>query len=92
MSEPVRLYLGNLPAVMTVADVRDLFAGYGEVTAVDLIIDQETGAPRGFGFVTMDREAAARAVAELDGLDWHGNVLRVNESHDRGARPPRRSW
>lgn len=88
----MRIYLGNLPPSSTSDDVRALFAGHGEVTAVDLIVDQETGAPRGFGFVTMEKEAAARAVAELDGLEWQGCILRVNESHDRGARPPRRSW
>jgi RNA recognition motif-containing protein len=62
------------------------------VLAVELVTDRETGRPRGFGFATMAAGAAARAVAELDGLPWRGHVLRVNESHDRGARPPRRSW
>lgn len=92
MSGPVRIYLGNLPPVTTAAEVRALFAAHGEVIGVDLIVDQQTGAPRGFGFVTMVGEDAVRAIAELDGLPWQGNILRVNESHDRGARPPRRSW
>jgi RNA recognition motif-containing protein len=92
VSDTLRIYLGNLPPAATPDDVRALFAGHGEVTDVDLIVDQETGAPRGFGFVTMEKAAAARAVAELDGLEWQGSLLRVNESHDRGARPPRRSW
>jgi len=92
MSEPVRIYLGNLPQATTAVEVRALFAAHGEVIGVDLIVDQHTGALRGFGFVTMAGEDAARAIAELDGLPCRGNILRVNESHDRGARPPRRSW
>jgi RNA recognition motif-containing protein len=92
VSDTLRIYLGNLPPSATRDDVRALFAGHGEVTDVDLIVDQATGTPRGFGFVTMEKEAAARAVAELDGLEWQGSILRVNESHDRGARAPRRSW
>lgn len=92
MSGPVRIYLGNLPSATTAAEVRALFAAHGEVIGVDLIVDQQTGAQRGFGFVTMVGEDAARAIAELDGLPWRDNILRVNESHDRGARPPRRSW
>ena len=92
MSGSVRIYLGNLPPGTTVEAVRALLAAHGTVTDIDLITDRETNEPRGFGFATMPAEAAARAVAELDGLDWQGHVLRVNESHDRGARPPRRSW
>ncbi len=92
MSGSVRIYLGNLPPGTTVEAVRALLAQHGTVADIDLITDRETNEPRGFGFATMAAEAAARAVAELDGLDWQGHVLRVNESHDRGARPPRRSW
>jgi RNA recognition motif-containing protein len=92
VSGSVRIYLGNLPPGTTVEAVRALLAAHGEVADIDLITDRETNEPRGFGFATMPAEAAARAVAELDGLDWQGHALRVNESHDRGARPPRRSW
>lgn len=87
-----RIYLGNLPGGAGADDIRELLAAHGEVLAVDLIADAATGAPRGFGFATMDVAGAARAVAALDGLEWRGSALRVNESHDRGARPPRRSW
>ncbi len=87
-----RLYLGGLPPDATVDDVRGLFAAYGDLAAVDLITDRATGEPRGFGFVTLAADAAARAVADLDGLPWQGGTLRVNPTHDRGARPPRRSW
>ncbi len=92
MAPTQRLYVGGLPADATAADVRGLFAAYGEPEAVDLITDRATGEPRGFGFVTLAADAAARAVAELDGLAWRGGTLRVNPTHDRGARPSRRAW
>ncbi len=86
------IYLGNLPFEATEDDVRDLFAHHGEVANVHLIHDRETGRPRGFGFVDMSPEDADRAIAALDGSDFQGRNLRVNEARDRGARPPRRSW
>ena len=86
------IYLGNLPVSASENDVKDLFGNYGEVVSVTLITDRETGSPRGFGFVEMESEAAARAIEALDGTDFGGRTLRVNEARDRGARPPRRSW
>jgi len=86
------IYLGGLPADVDEAQVRDLFAPFGDVAAVTVVREPETGAPRGFGFVEMPADAAAAAIAELDGLDWRGGMLRVNEARDRGARPPRRRW
>lgn len=92
MSDTLRIYLGGLPEGATEADLRALLEPFGEVVACELVMERETGQSRGFGFATMEAAAGAAAVAGLDGLDWRGGVLRVNESHDRGARPPRRSW
>jgi len=86
------IYLGNLPFSATEEDVRALFAPHGPVASVSLINDRETGRPRGFGFVEMEAEAADRAIDALDGTEYGGRSLRVNEARDRGARPPRRSW
>jgi RNA recognition motif-containing protein len=86
------IYLGNLPFEASEDDVRELFNPHGEVANVSLITDRETGRPRGFGFVEMEPEAADRAIEALDGTDFGGRTLRVNEARDRGARPPRRSW
>jgi RNA recognition motif-containing protein len=86
------IYLGNLPISVSEDDVKDLFGQYGEVASVSLITDRETGRPLGFGFVEMEPEAAAKAIEALDGTDFGGRTLRVNEARDRGARPPRRSW
>ena len=86
------IYLGNLPFSASEDDIRKLFGRHGEVAGVSLITDRETGSPRGFGFVEMEPEAAARAIEALDGAEFGGRTLRVNEARDRGARPPRRSW
>ncbi len=86
------IYLGNLPFTATEDDVKELFGQHGDVASVSLINDRETGRSRGFGFVEMAPEAATKAIGALDGTDFGGNTLRVNEARDRGARPPRRSW
>nr|MEE4267541.1 RNA-binding protein [Candidatus Krumholzibacteria bacterium] len=86
------IYVGNLPLEASEEDVRELFAQFGEVAKVSLIFDRETGTPRGFGFVEMPPELASAAIDALDGADFRGRNLRVNESRDKGARPPRREW
>jgi len=86
------IYLGNLPVEATEEEVAALFGQHGEVQKVSLVKDLTTGKPRGFGFVEMPIEDAERAIDALDGCDYQGRNLRVNEARDRGARPPRRSW
>ena len=84
------IYVGNLPFSATEDDVRNLFAEYGNVQSVKLIIDRDTGRPRGFGFVEMDGSEAAAAIEALDGQDYDGRSLRINEARPREERPPRR--
>lgn len=88
------IYVGNLPFRTTEENVRDLFARYGDVQSVKLISDRETGKPRGFGFVEMDNDAAAdEAIKSLDGTDFEGRSLKVNEAKPRAPRPARRpAW
>jgi RNA recognition motif-containing protein len=86
------IYLGNLPFNATEEQVADLFGQHGQVDKVSLVSDRETGQSRGFGFVEMPVEDADRAIDALDGFEYEGRTLRVNEARDRGARPPRRSW
>ena len=82
-----RIYVGNLPFSATEDEVRTLFAEHGNVISVALPTDRETGRPRGFGFVTMsDPEAAQAAIKQLDGQDFGGRPLRVNEARGRGER------
>ena len=78
-----KLYVGNLPFSASEADIRQLFERHGTVNSVALINDRETGRPRGFAFVEMDDAGAAAAVSALDGKDFGGRMLRVNEAHDR---------
>ena len=84
-----KLYVGNLPFSASEEEIRELFAGHGEVQSVTLINDRETGRPRGFGFVEMDDEGADAAAQALDGKDFGGRTLRVNEARERGPRHPR---
>ncbi len=78
-----KLFVGNLPFSATQDEVRDLFAQHGDVASVQLINDRETGRPRGFGFVEMDADGAQKALETLDGQDFGGRDLRVNEAHER---------
>lgn len=78
-----KIYVGNLPFSANEATVRDLFARHGSVETVSLINDIETGKPRGFGFVEMSTDDAAKAVSALNGLDFGGRSLKVNPAQDR---------
>ncbi|WP_419786765.1 RNA recognition motif domain-containing protein [Pseudodesulfovibrio sp.] len=82
------LYVGNLPWSATEEDIRAAFEAYGEVTSVKLIEDRETGRPRGFGFVEMsDDNGALEAIDAMDGKDFGGRNLKVNEAKPRAERP-----
>ena len=78
-----KLYVGNLPFTATEESVRALFAAHGSVEKVSLITDRDTGRPRGFGFVEMSNADAARAMQALNGKDFDGRALRVNEAQER---------
>ena len=78
-----KLYVGNLPFTATDEGVRTLFSQHGTVEKVSLITDRDTGRPRGFGFVEMSNADAARAMQALNGTDYEGRALKVNEAQDR---------
>jgi len=79
-----KIYVGNLPWSCTDADLRELCGAFGEVASASVITDRETGRSRGFGFVEMsDDDAATEAISKLDGRDFGGRPLRVNEALDR---------
>ncbi len=82
-----KLYVGNLSYDTTEEDLREAFAADGRtVQEVAVIMDWDTGRPRGFAFVTMGSEADAKsAIAALDGQVLGGRTLKVNESHDKGG-------
>ncbi len=81
------LYVGNLPWSVTEDEVRAAFEAFGEVTSVKLIEDRETGRPRGFGFVEMEDAGALEAIESLDGKDFGGRNIKVNEAKPRVERP-----
>jgi cold-inducible RNA-binding protein len=81
-----RLYVGNLPYSATEADLRDAFSQAGEVAEVKMMLDRETGRPRGFAFVEMATEAdASKAIENLNGRDLGGRTLTVNEAQERSG-------
>ena len=80
------LYVGNLPFTTTQADLEQLFGQYGTVTKVQVISDRETGRSRGFGFVEMS-SGADEAIAAMNGAEYQGRRLTVNEAKPREERP-----
>lgn len=80
------IYVGNLPWSSTEEEVRAAFEAYGEVLSVKLIEDRETGRPRGFGFVEMEDAGAEEAIKNLDGSDFGGRNIKVNEARPRRER------
>ena len=89
-----KLFVGNLPFDVSEDDVRNLFTPFGKVESVTLVADRETGRLRGFGFVEMEPEAAAAAIAALDKTDFGGRSLNVNEAKPRtdSGAPRRPRW
>ncbi len=82
----MKLYVGNLSFDTTESDLREVFAQYGEVTDVAIITDRDTGRSRGFGFVEMpDDQAAREAITAVDGTEVGGRSLKVNEARPKAA-------
>jgi cold-inducible RNA-binding protein len=80
----MNIYVGNLPYSTTGSDLERLFGEHGEVTSASVISDRETGRSRGFGFVEMaNADEAQAAIDELDGHDFGGRRLKVNEARPR---------
>ena len=78
-----KIFVGNLPFSSTEDEVRELFEQYGAVSKVTLVTDRHTGQPRGFGFVEMEPEGAQQAISTLNGQDFGGRPLRVDQAHSK---------
>ena len=79
-----KIYVGNLPFSSTESELKDLFGQHGNVESAKIIEDRETGRSRGFAFIEMeDASAADQAIQALDGKDFGGRNLKVNEAQDR---------
>ncbi len=83
----MKLYVGNLSFNTSESRLRELFEAHGEVLSASLVMDRETGRPRGFGFVEMKDDNQARAAIEaLHGQNVDGRDLTVNEARPREER------
>jgi len=80
------IFVGNLAYRASKEDLQQLFAQYGTVRSVRIMTDRMTRRPRGFGFVEMDPRGALAAIKALDGKEFHGRQLKVNEGNDRKSR------
>jgi RNA recognition motif-containing protein len=84
----VNIYVGNLNYETTEEQMRGLFEQFGQVESVSIITDRATGRPRGFGFVQMPDDAEAqKAIDELNGTDFDGRTLTVNQARAKSAEP-----
>lgn len=78
-----KLFVGNLPFSATEQSVRALFEPHGTIESIALINDRETGRPRGFGFIEMSSSDASNAMQALNGKDFDGRALKVNEAQSK---------
>ncbi|MDD2478295.1 MAG: RNA-binding protein [Victivallaceae bacterium] len=86
----MNIYVGNMSYSMSEDDLREAFATYGTVTSARLVMDRESGRPKGFGFVEMSNDDEANAAIEaLNGTSHGGRELKVNEARPREERPRR---
>lgn len=80
----MKLYVGNLSFSTSEAELHEMFAAHGDVASASLVMDRETGRPRGFGFVEMHNDDQARAaMTALSGANIGGRTLTVNEAKPR---------
>lgn len=79
-----KLYVGNLPYSIRNSDLEELFAVHGSVQSAQVIMDRDSGRSKGFGFVEMESDQEARAaIAALNGKEFDGRALTVNEARPR---------
>lgn len=81
------LYFGNLPWSVTNDDLSTAVGQYAEVLSARVATDRETGRSRGFGFVEVPEDKAQEVIDSLNGAEWAGRALTVNEAKPREERP-----
>ena len=80
----MNIYVANIPFKASDADLKELFQQFGEVTSAKIVVDKMTNRSRGFGFVEMrDNAAAKEAIHKLNGSDFEGKTLVVNEARPK---------
>lgn len=81
------VYIGNLPWAVTSDDLSNAVGKYAEVISSRVATDRETGRSRGFGFVEVPEEKLQEVIDALNGAEWEGRALTVNEAKPREAGP-----
>ena len=85
-----KLYVGNLPYSFRDEDLQQAFAAYGSVSSAKVMMERDTGRSKGFGFVEMGSDAEAQAaIGGMNGQQFGGRGLVVNEARPMEPRPPR---
>ena len=82
----MKIYVGNLSYTVNDTSLRGLFEPYGSVESARVISDRDTGRSKGFGFVEMSDADAKKAIAALNGREFEGRNLRVNEARPQENR------
>ena len=81
-----RLYVGNLSYGVTEADLREVFAEAGDVVDVKVVLDRDTGRPRGFAFVELGSDGeATKAIENLNGRELQGRAMNISEARERSG-------
>ena len=98
----MNIYIGDLSSSVTEGDLQKAFEAFGQVKSVTIIKDRYSGQPRGFGFIDMpNKNEAGSAITGMNGKEFMGRVLEVNEARPRsdrqgnkrqGGSGRRRSW
>jgi RNA recognition motif-containing protein len=84
----MNIFVGSLPFKVVESELKEVFEEFGEVTTVKIITDRETGRSKGFGFIEMpDDEAAKKAISEINGAELYGRTIVVNQAEDKKERP-----
>jgi len=85
----MNIYVGNIPYGVSEGDLKDAFEAFGEVASARIVNDRETGKSKGFAFVEMnDNDAAQKAIDSLNGSEFGGRKIVVNEARPREERAP----
>ncbi|MBN1663246.1 MAG: RNA-binding protein [Deltaproteobacteria bacterium] len=86
----MNIYVGNLPYNVTEDELKDLFAQFGTIETVNIPKDNYSGQAKGFGFVEIpDNSSADKAIKALNGSDFKGRNIKVNQAKPREERSPR---
>ncbi len=88
VAQEKKLYVGNIPYSMDNDSLKEMFSQFGEVVLAQIIMDRDSGRSKGFGFVEFsDTKAAQAAIDEMNGKEFNGRALTVNEARPRVDKP-----